>query len=63
MALCAPGQNAEADNVHVFLQRGADDHLRGLAQAGVDHFHAGIAQRAGYDFGAAIVPVKARLRD
>src|SRR5271169_857908 len=41
-----PRQNAEADDVHVFLQRGVDNHLGSLPQAGVDHFHAGIAQRA-----------------
>src|SRR5204863_2297 len=37
------GQNAEADAVHIFLDSGVHDHLRRLAQSGVDHFHAGIA--------------------
>jgi hypothetical protein len=32
-----------------------------LAQAGVDHFHTGIAQGAGNDFGAAVVAIEARL--
>ena len=42
----------------------ADDDLLGrLAQAGVDDFHAGVAQRARDDLGAAIVPVEPRLRD
>jgi hypothetical protein len=34
-----------------------------LVKAGVDHLHAGVAQRAGDDLGAAVVPVEARLRD
>src|SRR5579859_1820923 len=37
------GKDGEADDVDVFLDRGGGDHLRGLAQAGVDDFHAGIA--------------------
>src|SRR5262249_50085867 len=40
-----------------------DDHLRRLPQAGVNHFHTGIAQRAGNHLGAAIVAVQARLSD
>ena len=55
------GEDAEADDVDVLLQRGGDDHLGRLAQAGVDDLHAGIAQRAGNDFGAAIVAVEAWL--
>ena len=38
------GQDRQADDVGIFLQRGADDLLRRLAQAGVDDLHAGIAQ-------------------
>ena len=55
------GKNGEADAVNVFLQRGIHDHLRSLPQAGVDDFHAGIAQRAGNDFGAAVMAVEPRL--
>ena len=54
-------QDAESDDVHVFLERSVDDHLRGLAQASVDDFHSGIAQGARNDFGASIVAVKAGL--
>jgi hypothetical protein len=57
------GQNRQPHDVRVLLQRGAGNHLRGLTQAGVNHFHAGIAQRAGDDLGAAIVPVESRLGD
>src|SRR5664279_4760930 len=32
-----------------------------LAEPGVNHFHAGIAQGAGNDFGAAVVAVEAGL--
>ena len=49
------------DDVDVFLLGGGGDHLGGLAQAGVDHFHPGVAQGARDDLGAAIVAVQARL--
>jgi hypothetical protein len=56
-------QDRQADDVGVLLQRGRGNLLRRLPQAGVDDFHAGIAKRPGDHFGAAIVPVEARLRD
>ena len=40
-----------------------DDHLRGLAEAGVDDLHAGVAEGAGDDFGAAVVAVESGLGD
>ena len=55
------GKNREADDVHVFLHRRRSDHLRRLAQPGVDHFHAGVAQRARDDLCAAVVAVEAGL--
>ena len=57
------GQNRQADDVGVFLQRRADDLLGRLPQARVDHLHAGVAQRARDHLGAAIVAIEARLRD
>ncbi len=51
------GEDRKADHVDVFLQRGVRDHLGRLAQAGIDHFHPGIPQRAGDDLGAPVVPV------
>src|SRR6266850_251349 len=54
-------QDRQADYVHVFLQRGVHYHLGSLPQAGVDHFHAGVAQSASYHFGAAIVAVEPGL--
>src|ERR687883_296792 len=39
------------------------DQLGGLMQAGINHFHAGVAQRRGDDLGAAVVAVEARLGD
>src|ERR1039458_5908335 len=56
-------KNREADDLNVFLERGIDNHLRGLAEAGVDDFHAGIAKGAGNDLGATVVTVEARLGD
>src|SRR5262245_21708021 len=58
-----PRQDRQADGVGVFLERGADDLLGGLAEAGVDDLHPRVAQRAGDDLGAPIVPVEARLGD
>jgi hypothetical protein len=56
-------QDGEADDVGVFLHGRRDDLLGGLAEAGVDHFHAGVPQRAGDHLGAAVVSVQARLGD
>ena len=57
------GKNREADDVDVFLHGGRGDHFGRLAQAGVDHFHAGVAQGARDHFGAAVVAVQAGLGD
>src|SRR4029077_8571555 len=56
-------ENRKSDDLHVFLERGADDHLRRLAQTCVDDFHAGIAESASDNLGAAVVAVEARLRN
>src|SRR5229473_927866 len=53
------GENREADDVDVFLDGGGGDHLRGLAQAGVDDLHAGVAKSAGDYFSAAVVAIQA----
>src|SRR6185312_16873484 len=58
-----PGQDRQADDVGVLLQRGADDLLRPLTEARVDDLHARITQRARDDFGAAIVAVQSWFRD
>ena len=47
----------------IFLQRGGDDLFGCLTQAGVDHFHAGVPQRARDDLGAAVVAIEAGLGD
>ncbi len=47
-------QNAQAHHIDVFLQRRFGDHLRRLADAGVDHLEAGVAQRTGHHLGAAV---------
>ena len=57
------GEHREADRVGVLLDRGLDDLLRRLVQAGVDDLHAGVAQGPGHDLGAAVVPVEAGLGD
>ena len=55
------GEHRQADGVGVLLDRGLDDLLRRLVQAGVDDLDAGVAQRARHDLGAAVVPVEAGL--
>ncbi len=57
------GEDREADGVGVLLDHGRGDLLGRLVEAGVDHLHAGVAQRAGDDLGAAVVPVEAGLGD
>ena len=52
------GENRQADDVGVLLQRGRGDLLRRLAQAGVDDLHPRVAQRARDDLGAPVVPIK-----
>ena len=50
-------EDREADDIDVLLDGGGGDHLGGLAEAGVNHFHAGVAEGAGDDFGAAVVAI------
>ncbi len=57
------GEDGEADDVDIFLDGGGGDHLWGLAEAGVDDLHAGVAEGAGDYFGAAVVAVEAGLGD
>src|SRR5256884_3060097 len=49
-----PAEARQADRVDVLLDRGLDDVLRTLPQAGVDDLHAGVAQRARDDLGPAV---------
>jgi hypothetical protein len=55
------GEDGKADDVDVFLDGGGGDHLGSLPQAGVDDFHAGIAEGAGDYFCAAVMTIKTRL--
>src|SRR5262249_4954915 len=56
-------EDRDPNRVGVLLDRGLDDLLGRLVEARVDHLHACVAQRAGDDLRAAVVPVEARLRD
>src|SRR5256885_9972125 len=56
-------QAGEADRVDVLLDRGLDDVLRCLPQAGVDDLHPRVAQRPGDDLRPAIVTVQSGLGD
>ena len=63
MCLCAP-ERIDRPMTSASSCSAADDDLLGrLAQAGVDHLHAGVAQRAGDHLGAPVVAVEAGLGD
>src|SRR3972149_68756 len=57
------GQDAETDDLRIFLEGPAPDRLRRLPDAGVDHLHSGIPQRARDHLGAAVVAVEPWLGD
>jgi hypothetical protein len=57
------GQDAETDAVYVFLNGGLYDAFGRFAQAGIEDFHAGVAEGAGDDLGAAVVAVEAGFGD
>ena len=57
------GEDAQADDIDVFLERGFGDHLGGLADARVDHFAAAVAEGASDNLGAAVVAVQSGLCD
>src|SRR5579884_3449390 len=55
------GEDRNPDDIHIFLDCSTGNLLGGLPKAGVNHFHAGVAQSARHNFGPAIMPVEARL--
>src|SRR5207248_7724058 len=57
------GEDRDPDGVGILLDRGLDDLLRRLVEPGVDHLHAGVAQRPRDHLGATVVPVETDLRD
>src|SRR4029079_6008998 len=57
------GEDAEPNDVDIFLQGRFGDHLRCLPDAGVDDFAAGITQGADHDFRAGVMPIAAGLGD
>jgi hypothetical protein len=56
-------QNAQADDLDVLLNRDGGDRLGPLPDPEVDHLEARVAQRAGDELRAAVVPVEAGLGD
>src|ERR1041385_4256149 len=56
-------EDREADTVDVFLNSGGDDLLRRLPKPRVDDLHPSVAQSAGNDFRAAVMPVEPGLCD
>ena len=57
------GKDREADDVDVLLKRGVHDHLRRLAEAGVDDLEALVAQPPRQDLRPAVVAVETGLCD
>jgi hypothetical protein len=57
------GENGKPDNVDVFLYSGRGDHFGSLTEAGVNDFHARVAEGSGDDLGAAVVAVETGLGD
>src|SRR3990170_198550 len=58
----SPRETRQADGIHILLDCGACDHLRGLPEAGVNHLHPRITKRPGDHLGTTIVPIKTWLR-
>ena len=56
-------QQAQADDVDVFIDSGPDDLFRGPANARVDDFVPRVAQGTDQELGAAVVSVEADLAD
>ncbi len=54
-------QYRQAHYIRVFLNRRVGDHLGSLVQPGINHFHAGIAERRGNHLGATVVTIQPRL--
>jgi len=57
------GKNGQADDLHIFLKRGIDDHFRGLPETSIDNLHTGIPQRSSDYLGAPVVSVEAGFGD
>jgi len=51
-------QNGDTYRINVFLQSRRGDHLRSLAQTGIDNLHPGVSQSARNHFGTAVMAVK-----
>jgi triacylglycerol lipase len=54
-------EDRQADRVSVLGECRAHDLLRRLVQPGVNHLHAGIAEGAGHNLGAAIMTIQSRF--
>src|ERR1700675_1056506 len=57
------GEDRQSDDLDVLLQRGVNDHFRGLAKASVDDLHAGIAESSSDYFRSPVVAVQTGFGD
>ena len=56
-------QNRQADDVDVFLNGGGRNHLGRLVEAGIDDFHAGVAQCCSDDLRTTVMTVETGFGD
>ena len=49
---------ADADGVHILLDRRLYDHLRRLPKPGIDHFDASVTEGARHHFDATVVSIE-----
>src|SRR5260370_42107337 len=56
-------EDRQSDDLDVLLQRGVYNHLRSLAQAGVNYFHAGVAESARDHLRPPVVAVQTGFGD
>ena len=55
------GQNADAENVDILLDRGLHQIFRRIVAPGIDHLHSRVSERHRDENDAAIVPAQAWL--
>ena len=58
-----PGHDRQPHRIDILLNGGHGDHLRRLADAGVDDLHTRVAQSPGNDLCPPVMAVQTRLGD
>jgi hypothetical protein len=58
-----PRKDAEPDTIHILLNGGPNDSLRGLVEPRVDDLHSSVSKGASDNLRAAIVTIETRFGD